>query len=153
MKYCLLNLVWPCHIQNLGIFKTLVYSEVQADSESCQISTVEILLRTLFQYNKSRRPIYSKLAYSERGCVSYSLMYQLFFITTNLLLDLLLIDKNTGFSSAILFFQPLLSIWATGLSITQATLDIWQNLGYGLWVKRKEKYLHIRKCNSITNNS
>ena len=28
-----------------------------------------------------------------------------------------------------------------------------QNFGYGLRVKRKEKYLYIQKCNNITNNS
>ena len=32
-------------------------------------------------------------------------------------------------------------------------VDIRQNIGYGLRVKGKEKYLYIRKCNSIKNNS
>ena len=42
-------------------------------------------------------------------------------------------------------FQPLLSIWATELLIMHAIVDIWQNFRYGLPVKRKEKYLYIRK--------
>ena len=46
-----------------------------------------------------------------------------------------------------------LSIWATGLWITRPIIDIWHNFEYDLWVKRKEKYLYIPKCNNITNNS
>ena len=72
-------------------------------------------------------------------------MYQL---STNLLL-LPLFSTNLLFSSALYqkydlllsysFFQPLVSIWATKLLITQLIVDIWQNFGSGLQVKRKEK--------------
>ena len=51
------------------------------------------------------------------------------------------------------FFQPLLSTWATELLMTHPIVDIWQNFGYGLRVKRREKYLYIRNYNNITNNS
>ena len=73
---------------------------------------------------------------------------------TNLLLSLASIlyqiyDLLLSYS----IFQPLLSIWATELLITQPIVDIWQNFGYGSRVKRKEKYLYIRKYNNITNNS
>ena len=37
--------------------------------------------------------------------------------------------------------------------MTHPIVDIWQNFGYGLRVKRKEKYLYIWKCNKIINNS
>ena len=97
----------PSHIQNTAkhisrnilfktlcnpdIFRNLVYSEhwyilkskhIQNPSEYLRWS---ILLRTL------QRPcIFKTLAYSEPVFVSYSLMYQLFFRTTNVLLYLLM---------------------------------------------------------------
>ena len=83
---------------------------------------------------------FKTFAYSEPECVSYSLIYQLFLRTTNLLL--LLSVSSTFYQKYYLllsysFFQPLLNIWPEGL----------------LRVKGKVKYLYIRKCNTKTNNS
>ena len=47
------------------------------------------------------------------------------------------------YSLAIHFFRHSL--------ITHTIVDIWQNFGYDLRVKRKEKYFYIQKCNNITN--
>ena len=85
--------------------------------------------------------IFRTFAYSEPECVSYSLMYYLFFRTTNLLLYPLILSFS--------FSQLLRSIFL----ITHPIVGIWQNFGYGLWVKWKKTYLYIRKCNNITNNS
>ena len=53
------------------------------------------LLRTLCNYSRYRPYIFKTFAYSEPVCVSYSLMYQLFFRTNDALL------------------YPLIKIWAT----------------------------------------
>ena len=93
----------PWHIQNTAkhlsrnilfktlcnpeIFRNLVYSELWYILKSKYIQNPakylrwSILLRTLCNYSRCRDPIYS-----EPVCVSYSLMYQLFFRTTNVLL-------------------------------------------------------------------
>ena len=65
-------------------------------------------------------------------------MYQLFFRTTNLLLSLhlLFFIKSMTYSLAIDFFNQSLTM--------NPIVDIWQNFGYGLRVKQKEKYLYIR---------
>ena len=94
---------------------------------------------------KTPSNIYYGEFYSEPQFISYSLMYQLFFRTAGLLLlpypiglyqknDLLLIYS---------FIQPLLNIWAKELIITHPILDVWQNFGSGLRVKRKEKFFCI----------
>ena len=46
------------------------------------------------------------------------------------------------YSLAILFFYSLLSIPAKGLLITHSMVNILQKFGYGVQVKRKEKYLY-----------
>ena len=73
-----------------------------------------------------------------------------FFRTTNLLLYPLPCIKIMNYSYSV--FQPLLSKRAAGLWITHLIRDVWQNVEYGLRVKRKEKYLYIRKCNNINNS-
>ena len=85
-------------------------------------------------------------------CASYFLMRQLFLRTTNLLVLLFLFDKTMSFSLAI-FFLSLLTIWPVELLVAHLILNIWQSFGYGLWDKRKEKYLFIRKRNNITSYS
>ena len=76
-----------------------------------------------------------------------------YFRTTNLLLSLysLLIIKSITYSLAIDFFSQ--SLVYTKVSITHPIVDIWQNFGYGLRIKRKGKKLYIRKCNNITYKS
>ena len=105
---------------NPDIFRTIVYSQLWYTLKSKHIqSPVEylresILLRTLCKYSKIRRPVYSKLfvyskifAYLQPECVSYSLMYQLLFRTTNLLLLLypLLFIKSMTYSLRVHFFS------------------------------------------------
>ena len=85
-------------------------------------------------------------------CASYFLMRQLFLRTTNLLVFLLLFDKTMSFSLAILF--SVTSYYMTCRTFSSSLiLNIWQSFGYGLWDKRKEKYLFIRKRNNITSYS
>ena len=122
------------------MFRTLAYSqlwyilELKHIQNSAEYLRWNILLRTLWNY-------------------SDYFTYQLFFriINLTLLLYPLLFIKSMTYSYT--FFQPLLSIWALELLTTHSIVEIWQNFGYGLRVRRKEKYLSIRKCNNITNNS
>ena len=84
-------------------------------------------------------------------------MYQLFFRTANLLLLLypLLLIKNMTYSLAIRFFSQSLVMRYRALNNAphrRYLTEFW-NFGYGLRVKRKEKYLHIWECNNIKNNS
>ena len=85
-------------------------------------------------------------------------MYQLFFMTPNLLLlpyPLLLI-KSMIYSLAIrwLFSQSLVMRYrALNNAPHRRYLTEFWNFGYGLLVKRKENYLYIRKCNNIKNNT
>ena len=122
---------------NADIFRTLVYSQLRYILKSKHIQSPakylrwNILLRTLCNYSIFRHPIYLLLLI-QNPRVSATPMYQLFFRTTNLSL----------------FLYPLLFIKSMTYS-----LDIWQNFGYGLRVKRKIKYWNIRKCYNITNNS
>ena len=155
------HLLWNISFKTLcnpDIFRALLYSQVWYILKSKHIQSSakhlrwSILLKTLCNYSIFRPPVCSKtFAY----CVNYSLMYQLFFRTTNLLLLLysLLFIKSITYSLAIDFFQPVLGIWATELLITLPIVDIWQSFEYGLRVKRKEKYLYSRKCNNNTSNS
>ena len=85
-------------------------------------------------------------------------MYQLFFRTTNLLLLLypLLLIKSMTYSLAIRFFSQSLVMTCSALNndgVHRRYLTEFWNFGYGLGVKWKENYLHIGKCNNITNNS
>ena len=80
----------PWHIEKTSIFRTLVYSEIKAYSEPCRTS--KILLRTLCNYSRFRGfkrfylEVFKTFAYSEPVSVSCSLMHQLSFRTTNILL-------------------------------------------------------------------
>ena len=84
-------------------------------------------------------------------------MYQLFLRTTNLLLLLypLLLNKSMTYSLAIRFFSESLVMRYTALNNSphRRYLTEFCNFGYGLRIKWKENYLHIEKCNNITNNS
>ena len=73
--------------------------------------------------------IFKTFAYLEPECVSYSLIYQLFFRSTNLLLllYLLLFIKSMTYSLAIHFL-------ATFVYTSNR-----QNFGYDLSIKMKEK--------------
>ena len=76
--------LFPEQIQNSGICRT------------------RNILRTLSIYPMTPN-IFKTFTYSETVFVSYSLMYQLFFRTTNVLMYPLLFFKNMGYSLAILF--------------------------------------------------
>ena len=81
------NLVQHQHIQKPTMFKTLVYSEIKAYSETYHISKMERLIKNPVYLQQIQRPyIFKTSAYSELVFVSYSLMYQLFFRTTKVLL-------------------------------------------------------------------
>ena len=82
-------------------------------------------------------------------------MYELFLRTANLLplLYSLLFMKSTTYSLGFHFFSYSLVYELQIFLIMKSIVDIWENLGYGLRVKRKEKYLYIRKFNSTKNNS
>ena len=69
--------------------------------------------------------------HSEPECVIYSLMYQIIFRTTKLLLYPLLFNKNMGFSLAIpVFFSHSLVNEFLLLLITYFMVDFWTE-----WVK------------------
>ena len=76
----------PDIFRTFSTFRTLVYLEIRAYSEPCRVSKTEHFINNLCNYSRSRGPIYSKLSHIQNRCVSYSLMYQLFFRTTEVLL-------------------------------------------------------------------
>ena len=80
-------------------------------------------------------------------CLSYFLMRQLFLRTSNLLLFLLLFNKTMSFSLAAFFSvtRKYISCRAFRGSPHPKYLA---EFGYGLWDKRKEKYLYIQKRNN-----
>ena len=139
-------------------FRALIYSQfwhiqkLKHIQNPAEYLRWNILLRNLCKNNVwFRRPIYSKLSHIRTRwlCIGFSLGILAYYCIQFSLI------KKTGYSLllAILFFSHPLSIWATGLLITHTIVDICQNLGYSLRVKRKEKHLYIRKCSNITNNS
>ena len=141
---------------NPDIFRTLVYSqlwiysEIKAYSEHCWISKIEHFIKNpvLTIRNLDVWYIQNFRLFRTRVCqllVNVSANF-LELLTSCLLLLLhpVLFIKCITYSLSIDFFNQLL--------ITHSIIDIWQNFGYGLRVRRKEKYLYIRKCNNIRNN-
>ena len=95
--------------------------------------------------------------YWKRPVVWNRLMYQLLFITTNLLLILypLLLIKSMTYSLVIRFSSQSLVMRYRALNNApqcRYLTEFW-NLGYRLRVQRTENYLCIRKCNDIKNYS
>ena len=85
-QYCEIFCSKPCvtlTYSKPSIFRTLTYSEISHIENSAEYLRWSILLRTLCSYSRFRDPIYSK---HSKWYVSYSLMYQLFFRTSNVLL-------------------------------------------------------------------
>ena len=82
-------------------FKTLVYFETKPYSEPCRIPKMDHFIKKRVQVWHIQTPdIFKTFVYSELERFSYSLMYQLFFRTTNLLLLLypLLFIKSMPYS-------------------------------------------------------
>ena len=112
VKHLLWNILLNKTLCNPDIFRTLVYSQlwyilkskhIQSPAEYLKWSILEPCVNIAYlnaQYIQA-------FAYSEAQCVRYSLMYQLFFKTTNLLLLLypLLFIKSMTYSLTIYFFS------------------------------------------------
>ena len=112
VKHLLWNILFKI-LCNSDIFRILVYSQLWYIPKSKYIQSSakylrwNILLKTLCNYRKFRRPIDLKLSLIQNLSVNYSLMYQLFVRTTNLLLLLYLLFfiKSIIYTLAIDFFS------------------------------------------------
>ena len=135
---------------NPDIFRTLSYSPLWYILKNKHIQNpTEYLRWSILLMSLSIPPEKRPLAWN-------GLMYQLFFRTRNLLILLysLLLFKSMTYFFAICFVSQSLVMRYRTLNNPphrRYLTEFW-NFGYGLRVKRKEKYLYIRKYNNIKNN-
>ena len=77
----------PYIFRTISIFRTLLYSEIKAYSEPCRVSKMVHFIKNPVKLLQIQKPyIFKTFAYSEPVCLSYSLVYQLFFRTSDVLL-------------------------------------------------------------------